>query len=250
MGKNNTTNNQTPTYEQMMSLFQETRDIQVNISLRQQEANKRQEEINKRQEESRKSNEEFRKKHEKSMQRLDKLQTLIENNILAEEKRKLENQRREEITEKQLKELGKQIGGLGNSFGKYTEGLLGPSIRKILTEQLGMDSVARNVERLKQKSRLEIDYLGVVNGKVNQAILVEVKSNLQDIHIDQLLEIIKKFKPAFPEYKDKTVFGAIAAVNFTDEQKELILKQGLYFINITNEIANLEIPKNFKPKAY
>lgn len=201
MAKNINTSNQTPTFEQMMALFQETREqFEKNVK----EANLRQAEA---------------------------------------DKRKIE-------IDKQFKELGKQIGGLGNSFGKYTEGLLGPSIRKILTKQLGMDSVSRNVERLKQKKKLEIDYLGIVNGQVNEAILVEVKSNLQDKHIEQLKDLVSRFKTAFPEYKNKTVYGAIAAINYTDDQKEQILNYGFYFMNIRDEVASLDIPKGFKPKSF
>lgn len=194
MAKNTNTSNQTPTFEQMMALFQETREQ-------------------------------------------------FEKNTIEAEKRQAE-------IDKQFKELGKQIGGLGNSFGKYTEGLLGPSIRKILTKQLGMDSVSRNVERLKQKKKLEIDYLGIVNGQVNEAILVEVKSNLQDKHIEQLKDLVSRFKTAFPEYKNKTVYGAIAAINYTDDQKEQILNYGFYFMNIIDEVASLDIPKGFKPKSF
>lgn len=153
-------------------------------------------------------------------------------------------------TEKMLKKLGKEIGNLGNSFGKYTEGLLGPSIRKILKNQLGMDTVSRNAESLKQKTRYEIDYLGTVNGDTNRAILVEVKSNLQEKHIEQLKLMIEKFSIAFPEYKEKTVYGAIATVNYSEELKEKVLENGFYFMNIKNEVAHLDIPKDFVPQGF
>lgn len=175
--------------------------------------------------------------------KLSKTEALIDKNAEIAEKRSAE-------TDRKMREVGKQLGDWGNSFGKYTEGLLGPSIRKILREQLGMDTVSRNAESLKQKVRYEIDYLGTVNGETNKAVLVEVKSNLQEKHIDQLKSMIEMFETAFPEHKGKTAFGAIATVNYTDELREKVLENGFYFINIKDEVANLDIPKDFVPQGY
>ena len=182
--------------------------------------------------------------------KLARTETLIEQNALEAKERQLVADKRSEETERKLREVGKQIGDWGNSFGKYTEGLLGPSIRKILREQLGMDTVSRNAESLKQKIRYEIDYLGTVNGETNKAVLVEVKSNLQEKHIDQLKNMIEMFDTAFPEHKDKTTYGAIATVNYTEELKEKVLENGFYFMNIKDEVANLDIPQDFVPKGY
>lgn len=117
--------------------------------------------------------------------KLAKTEALIDKNAEIAEKRSAE-------TDRKLRAVGKQIGDWGNAFGKYTEGLLGPSIRKILKEKLGMDTVSRNAESLKQKTRYEIDYLGTVNGETNKAVLVDVKSNLHEKHIDQLKSMIEK----------------------------------------------------------
>lgn len=195
--------------------------------------------------------------YEQMMDLFAETRTLIDKNAKEAEKRHLEAEKEWEkireqskITEKKIKDVGKEIGNLGNSFGKYTEGLLGPSIRKILKEKLGMDTVSRSAESLKQKVRYEIDYLGTVNGNSNQAILVEVKSNLQDKHIEQLKKMIDNFRVAFPEHKDKKVFGAIATVNYDEELREKILENGFYFMNIKDEVAHLDIPKNFEPRGF
>ena len=183
-------------------------------------------------------------------QKIVESRALIDYNAEKAEKEWKEIRHQSQVTERKLREVGKQIGDWGNSFGRYTEGLLGPSIRKILREQLGMDTVSRNAESLKQKTRYEIDYLGTVNGETNKAVLVEVKSNLQEKHIDQLKNMIEIFDIAFPEHKDKTTYGAIATVNYTEELKEKVLENGFYFINIKDEVANLDIPQDFVAKGY
>ncbi len=153
-------------------------------------------------------------------------------------------------TAKDLDRLGKQIGGLGNTFGKYTEGLLGPSIRKILENNLGAEYVTANLKRKLNNKEFEIDFFGSCNGKVNKAFVVEVKTTLQDIHIDQLMKTIEMLPQIMPEQKGKKVLGAIAAISYTEEQKQRILEMGFYFMNITNELAQLDVPKNFIPKEY
>ncbi len=139
---------------------------------------------------------------------------------------------------------------MGNAIGKYTEGILGPSIRKILEQKLGAEYVTANLKRKLNKKEFEIDFFGSCNGKVNKAFVVEVKTTLQDKHIDQLINTIEMLPQIMPEQKGKKVFGAIAAVSFTEEQKQRILDMGFYFMNITNELAHLDVPKNFKPKEY
>ena len=153
-------------------------------------------------------------------------------------------------TDKQITKLGKQIGGLGNSFGRYTEGILGPSIRKILENKFGAEYVTANVERKLNGVNYEIDFFGACNGTQNKAFVVEVKTTLQDKHIDQLLKIVNILTELMPEQKGKQVFGAIAAVSFTKEQKAKVLKNGFYFLNIIDELARLDVPKDFQPKVF
>lgn len=211
----------TPTFEEMMALFQETRNMISEMS-------------------------------KETEQQIKALNLNYELSLKAreEERKALEAERSKDKKEmdKMLKELGSQIGGIGNKFGKFTEGLMGESIRRILRD-LGAERVTGRYEIDKSKD-LEIDYLGLCNGKVNKVFVVEVKSNLKDEHINQILKIVKKFRELLPEFKDKKVIGLVAAVQYTDEQYEKILKEGLYFINISNEVAKLNIPDNFKPKIY
>ncbi len=153
-------------------------------------------------------------------------------------------------TDRQLKELGKQIGRLGEKFGSFTEGLALPSMAKILSEKFGMEVISPSVRVSKQGEHMEIDVLAYANSEVNEAYVVEVKSHAREESIVQLRNILERFRRFFPEHKDKAVFGILAAVDLPAELRERVLKAGFYVARIHDEVFELDVPANFKPKAY
>jgi hypothetical protein len=153
-------------------------------------------------------------------------------------------------TGKQLKELGKQIGGLGAKFGSFTEGMAFPSMTKILTERFGMEVVTPSVRVSKQGEHMEIDALAYANSQINKAYVVEVKSHARDEAIDQLRNILERFRRFFPEHQDKQVYGILAAVDISEELKEKALKAGFYVARIHDEIFDLDVPVDFSPQVF
>lgn len=153
-------------------------------------------------------------------------------------------------TGRQVRELGKQIGGLGEKFGSFTEGLALPSMTRILSERFGMEVVSPSVRVSKQGEHVEIDVLAYANSEVNEAYVVEVKSHAREEAIEQLRAILERFRRFFPEHKDKAVYGILAAVDLSPELRERILKAGFYVARIHDQVFELDVPANFKPKAY
>ncbi len=153
-------------------------------------------------------------------------------------------------TDRQLKGLGKRIGGLGAKFGGFTEGLALPSMTKILSERFGMEVVSPSVRVSKQGQHMEIDVLAYANSEVNEAYVVEVKSHARDEAIEQLRNILERFRRFFPEHKEKAVYGILAAVDLPDEVRERVLKAGFYVARIHDQVFELDVPANFRPKAY
>jgi len=153
-------------------------------------------------------------------------------------------------TDKQLKELGKQIGGLGRKFGSFTEGLALPSMRHILQNKFKMEIISPCVRIHKDGKDMEIDVLAYANSTINEVYVVEVKSHLREEGITQLQTMIANFRGFFPEHKDKKLFGILAAVDMTTELKNRILALGFYTANIKEDIFSMDVPKDFKAKAY
>ena len=161
-----------------------------------------------------------------------------------------ETDRHQRETDRQLKELGKQIGGLGEKFGSFTEGLALPSMSKILSERFGMEVISPSVRVSKQGEHMEIDVLAYANAGINEAYIVEVKSHAREEAIEQLRTMLERFRRFFPEHQDKTAYGILAAVDMPDELREQILKAGFYVARIHDPVFELDVPANFRPKAY
>jgi ElaB/YqjD/DUF883 family membrane-anchored ribosome-binding protein len=149
-----------------------------------------------------------------------------------------------------VKELGKQIGGLGEKFGSFTEGLALPSMEKILQQRFGMEVISPSVRVSKGGEHLEIDVLAYANGTVNAVYVVEVKSHLREEAIAQIKSLLERFRTFFPEHKDKTVYGILAAVDATDAMRERVLREGIYLARIHDNVFELDTPADFQPKAY
>ena len=159
-----------------------------------------------------------------------------------------EHDRRE--MKKSNRELGKQIGGLANKFGSFTEGLALPSMQQILRSQFNMEVVSPSVRVKKGDEELEIDVLSYANSTLNEVYVVEVKSHLRDEGVDQLLDIVSRFRHFFPEHKDKKLYGIMAAVEMSNRLKERVLSKGFYAAKISDEVFSIDVPAQFHPKAY
>jgi len=151
---------------------------------------------------------------------------------------------------KQIKALGKQIGGLGQKFGSFTEGLALPSMQKILQQKFKMEVVSPSVRVKKNGKEIEIDVLAYANSAINEVYIVEVKSHLREDGIKQLQSIMNNFRQFFPEHSDKKVFGVIAAVDMSNRLKQRLLSLGFYTAIIKDDIFSLDVPDDFRAKAY
>ena len=161
-----------------------------------------------------------------------------------------ETERMFKETDRQLKELGKQIGGLGEKFGSFTEGLALPSMENILRQRFGMKVISPSVRASKGGQHLEIDVLAYANGSINQVFVVEVKSHAREESIVQIESLLERFRSNFPEHKEKTVFGILAAVDISPLLRERALREGLYVARIHDSVFEMDTPDDFKPKAY
>jgi hypothetical protein len=65
--------------------------------------------------------------------------------------------------------------------------------------------------------------------------VVEAKSHVREESIDQLRNILERFRRFFPEHQDP---------------RERILKAGFYVARVHGQIFELDVPANFRPKAY
>jgi hypothetical protein len=149
-----------------------------------------------------------------------------------------------------IKKNDLQIKKLGAKFGSFTEGLALPSMETILQTRFGMEVVSPSVRVSKNGQHLEIDVLAYANGSLKAAYIVEVKSHPREESITQLKNLLDRFRSFFPEHKDKQIYGILAAVDLSTALREKILQEGLYVARIHDQVFELDIPDNFRPKVW
>jgi len=184
------------------------------------------------------------------MKETDKLQQETAAQMKETDQRIKETQKLQRENAAQIKALGRQIGGLGNKFGGFTEGMALPSMTRILRQQFGMEVVSPRVRMRKGAEEMEIDVLAYANSDINTVFIVEIKSRLLDKDVTQVTTMLNNFPRFFPEHAEKRLFGMIAAVDFTESEKQKTLKNGLYLAAITDEQFEIQTPPGFKAKRF
>jgi hypothetical protein len=150
---------------------------------------------------------------------------------------------------RRIDEIGKQLGGLGNKFGSFTEGLLLPSVEKILRTKFGVTDFYMRLKTQKGADLQELDGFGFVNGTKNIGFIIEVKSHLDKRGIKQTREQMQRFGAFHPQYKGMMVYGIIAAVDTVSEaQRKAVFNAGLYLVTVQDDVASMtNPPEDFTP---
>ncbi|MCX8143793.1 MAG: hypothetical protein N3F62_05985 [Bacteroidia bacterium] len=155
-------------------------------------------------------------------------------------------------TDRKFKETDKKLRQLENLFvgqwGKLIESLVEGNLAKLLRER-GID-VRGTRQRIKSwydNKEIEIDLLAI-NGK--EVVAVEVKTTLRIEDVNDFIEDLKVFKKAFPEYKDKIIYGSVAFLTANEGADKYAYRKGLFVIKATGESTKILNDKKFKPKSW
>jgi Holliday junction resolvase len=167
-----------------------------------------------------------------------------------------ETDRKFQETEKLIRDLSlksdKKLRKLEDLFigqwGKLMESLVDGNLTRLLQERgIDIQTTSQRIKSFYKGKQIEIDILAK-NGM--DVVAVEVKTTLKVEHVKDFIEELKIFKKAFPEYKDKNVFGAMAFLRVEEEADKYAYKQGLFVIKATVESARIINDIKFKPKKW
>ncbi|MBR6063047.1 MAG: hypothetical protein IKP54_02640 [Bacteroidales bacterium] len=144
--------------------------------------------------------------------------------------------RRMEESDRKLKDrIDKLTTRFTSQSGHILEGLMEPSAMKMFQDKgYDIDRCWKNFSKYDKSmgKKLEVDLL-LLDDEV--AIIVEVKINCTRRHIDHFIKQMAYFKKVCPEYADKEIMLAIAAVNYDKSAAEYAHKQGLFVIRVFND---------------
>ena len=128
------------------------------------------------------------------------------------------------------------------------ENLVAPAVLRLFQER-GIP-VNRSFQRAKGAEggrHLEIDILALNH---DVAIAVEVKSRLTQRNLRQFIKNLESFKAIFPEYADRTLYGAVAAIEVDKDIDLYTYKQGLFLIEQSGDSVKISNAENFTPRAW
>ena len=146
----------------------------------------------------------------------------------------------------------KEVGGLSNKFGRFTEELAEPSIRKILEDEFDADF--RPELKSKVSNRLVahlVDAWGVAQNGVRAVYLIEVKCRFRPgKHFKQIWEQVEDFRTYAPEYSDYQIYPMVGVVDASEQDRLQIWRNGMYVIDVADGVFKLaQRPDGFKPNG-
>lgn len=170
-----------------------------------------------------------------------------------------ETQERQRKTDEQMAETDKKIAALSdkvkettadlsNKWGEFVENVVAPGIKKVFAERgVKLRHVHQRSWAAIEGDEMEIDILAVNS---DYAVVVSVKSTLEQEDVDDLLTDLANFKRFFPEYAGKKVLGAVAGIVMPKQITRYAYKKGIFVLGQSGDtIAILNGPK-FKPREW
>jgi hypothetical protein len=154
--------------------------------------------------------------------------------------------------ERLLRENAQRIRVLGSKFGGPTEGIALSSMRELLEERFQMNITMPRVSSRRNGHVLQLGLLAYSNfgPAVNEVYVVEVKSHLREDGLEQMKKILRDFRDFFPEHADKKIYGILAAVDAPEDVRVKVLREGIYLARIHDEEFDLDVPQDFRPRAF
>ncbi len=148
------------------------------------------------------------------------------------------------------KRINKVHGEFTSQWGKLVEAIVRPACLKLFRAR-GID-----VSRTHENTTIERDGIKkaeydaiLANG--SEVVIVEVKTKLRKKDVEYFTKKLGEVKNYMPEYTNKKVYGAMAAISFDREADKEAIKNGLFLIKSSGEgVVDIANSKDFTPKVY
>jgi hypothetical protein len=170
--------------------------------------------------------------------------------LLKEQSQETERVLREQSqkTDRQIQQVNEQLGKLGNRLGEFVEWQVRPAAVRLFQERgIDVHELYTEVSVQRPGGGLEIDLL-VVND--TEAVLIEVKSKLNQRDVDEHLERLTKFKQFMPRYRDVNALGAVAAMVVPEEVARYAYRRGLFVLAQSGESVIILNDAQFQPRVW
>jgi hypothetical protein len=133
-------------------------------------------------------------------------------------------------------------------WGKLVESLVEGDLVKVLNEK-GI-SVERTLQRIKGNHKgksFEFDIIAVNGAEI---VIVEVKTTLRPDDVRDFLDKLSEARTLLSEYKDKTIYGAVAFLTADAGSERMAENKGLFVIRATGNSSSIINAPGFTPRAF
>lgn len=148
----------------------------------------------------------------------------------AESDKRMDEERKK--TDAQIRQISIEFLGV---TGHLVEGLASSAVDNVFKEAgLELLHYGKNIKpkRPEDNKMMEID---VLLGNDNFTIPVEVKADFTKKKVKRFVHKMTMFRKLFPEYCDKDVVAAVAAINYENGADTLAHEEGLLVIRVSSD---------------
>ena len=168
------------------------------------------------------------------------------------DRRMQETDRRMQETDRRMKETDRRLRRAENLFttqwGKLMESLVeGDLVRLLQARGVSVEGTLQRSRKRRNGQHFEIDILATNGAEV---VAVEVKTTLRPEGVGRFVEKLSRFLEWYPEYRGRTVYGAVAYLEGADDVTTYAERQGLFVIRATGKSASIVNAEDFEPRSF
>lgn len=132
--------------------------------------------------------------------------------------------------------------------GKLAERMVKGDVVRLLRD-FDMETSGRAPGRSRKESNPKHGFDIVVEGDT-EVVVVGVKATLKKRDVEDFVKRLDDFTELFPEYVDRSIYGAVAFLEADRGTSSLSQKKGLFVITTQGGSASIVNPKGFTPKTF
>lgn len=141
----------------------------------------------------------------------------------------------------------RQLEGLfTNQWGRLLEALIKPGALKLFQNRgLAVHRIHKRSAAQLNGDNKEIDL--ILTNDI-ELVAIEVKTTLGVADVNEFLQDLAAFTTYFPVYRGFRIYGAVAAINITENADRYAYKQGLFVLTVTgDDLVEIRNDERFRP---
>ena len=129
--------------------------------------------------------------------------------------------------------INQMRGHFDKQFGKLVEALIRENTIQLFIEQgINITHSKPNPQTVFQDKNMEFDLLLQNDTEI---VVIEAKVSLNKQKVYHFIKKMENFKLFFKEFKNHSVYTALASVSSTSDARELAEEKGIYLLKLKNE---------------